>query len=106
MQYNTAGGTVEVSTTEQDGQAQLLVSNTGPTIPATEIAALFDPFHRHSERTTASNGTGLGLSIVNAVVQAHHGTVDAGPRDGGGLTIRVTLPSSLLSTVMRPAVAQ
>ena len=33
-------------------------------------------------------GLGLGLSIVRSVASAHDGTVQAVPRDGGGLVVR------------------
>uniref|UniRef100_UPI001F305921 ATP-binding protein n=1 Tax=Streptomyces sp. NRRL S-337 TaxID=1463900 RepID=UPI001F305921 len=53
------------------------------------------PFRRlRTERTGSDKGVGLGLSIVRSVVRAHDGTLTTGPRDGGGLTLRVELPAS------------
>ncbi|MEU8324071.1 ATP-binding protein [Nonomuraea sp. NPDC048881] len=40
----------------------------------------------------SANGSGLGLSIVRAVVQAHGGEVTATPREGGGLSVTISLP--------------
>jgi signal transduction histidine kinase len=75
--------------------ATITVTNSGPVIPAYEVAALFEPFRRlDGDRVTSSNGAGLGLSIARSVARAHGGTVEARPRDGGGLVVTVRLPGS------------
>ncbi|KPC68085.1 histidine kinase, partial [Streptomyces sp. NRRL F-6602] len=87
------GGWGEVSTELQHGQAVLVVTNTGPVVPAYEIDQLFEPFRRlRTERTGSDKGVGLGLSIVRSVTRAHGGRITAEPREGGGLVMRVTLP--------------
>lgn len=87
------GGWVEVTTEAQHGQAVLVVSNTGPVVPAYEIDNLFEPFRRlRTERTGSDKGVGLGLSIARSVARAHGGRIIAEPREGGGLVMRVTLP--------------
>ncbi|MFE6287397.1 sensor histidine kinase [Streptomyces sp. NPDC057877] len=94
VRYNIPeGGWVEVTTDVQGGQAVLVVSNTGPVVPAYEIDNLFEPFRRlRTERTGSDKGVGLGLSIVRSVARAHGGHIYARPREGGGLEMRVTLP--------------
>ncbi|MFJ9739137.1 sensor histidine kinase [Streptomyces sp. NPDC101166] len=94
VRYNVpADGWVEVTTEVQHGQAVLVVSNTGPVVPAYEIDNLFEPFRRlRTERTGSDKGVGLGLSIVRSVARAHGGHIAAQPREGGGLVMRVTLP--------------
>ncbi len=94
VRYNVAEqGWVEVTTDVEHGQAVLVVSNTGPVVPAYEIDNLFEPFRRlRTERTGSDKGVGLGLSIVRSVARAHGGHIYAQPREGGGLVMRVTLP--------------
>ncbi|QNE74367.1 HAMP domain-containing protein [Streptomyces finlayi] len=94
VRYNVAeNGWVEVATEVQPGQALLVVSNTGPVVPAYEIDNLFEPFRRlRTERTGSDKGVGLGLSIARSVARAHGGRIIAEPREGGGLVMRVTLP--------------
>ncbi|MFH8407268.1 sensor histidine kinase [Streptomyces sp. NPDC018019] len=86
-------GWVEVTTEPQPGCAVLVVTNTGPAVPAYEVENLFEPFRRlRTERTGSDKGVGLGLSIVRSVVRAHDGSITATPREGGGLEMRVVLP--------------
>ncbi|MGC9543334.1 sensor histidine kinase [Streptomyces sp. UG1] len=94
VRYNVPEeGWVEVTTDVQHGQAVLVVSNTGPVVPAYEIDNLFEPFRRlRTDRTGSDKGVGLGLSIVRSVVRAHGGHISAEPREGGGLVMRVTFP--------------
>ncbi|MEU2116988.1 HAMP domain-containing sensor histidine kinase [Streptomyces sp. NPDC016459] len=94
VRYNVPeGGWVEVTTEVVDGQAVLVVTNTGPVVPAYEIDNLFEPFRRlRQERTGSDKGVGLGLSIARSVARAHGGRIIAEPREGGGLVMRVTLP--------------
>ncbi|WP_217246013.1 HAMP domain-containing sensor histidine kinase [Streptomyces sp. AC602_WCS936] len=94
VRYNVAErGWVEVTTSVENGQAVLVVTNTGPVVPAYEIDNLFEPFRRlRTERTGSDKGVGLGLSIARSVARAHGGHIYAQPREGGGLVMRVTLP--------------
>ncbi|WP_395294099.1 sensor histidine kinase [Kitasatospora hibisci] len=97
VRYNTAGGWVEITTAGvPGGGGELVVSNTGPVVPGYELEHIFEPFRRvkGADRTRSDKGVGLGLSIVRSVVRAHGGTVDATPRAGGGLTMRVRIPGA------------
>ncbi|MFB7619411.1 sensor histidine kinase [Kitasatospora sp. NPDC056181] len=95
VRYNAPGGWVEITTTVVPGNAgELVVSNTGPVVPGYELEHIFEPFRRvkGADRTRSDKGVGLGLSIVRSVVRAHGGTIEATPRSGGGLTMRVRIP--------------
>jgi signal transduction histidine kinase len=93
VRHNAPGGWLAVTTQAANGWAVLTVSNTGPVVPAYEIETLFQPFRRlHRERVDGGRGFGLGLSIVRAVAMAHGGSVQAVPREGGGLVVTVALP--------------
>jgi signal transduction histidine kinase len=94
VRYNVPeGGWVDVGTEVQHGHAVLVVSNTGPVVPAYEIDNLFEPFRRlRTERTGSDKGVGLGLSIARSVARAHGGVISAEPREGGGLLMRVAIP--------------
>jgi signal transduction histidine kinase len=91
------GGWVHVTCgTRPDGTVGVTVSNTGPVVPRYEVPRLFEPFRRFGPERVAAGvpGAGLGLSIVRAVARAHGGSVQAEPRDGGGLVVTVILPTA------------
>lgn len=96
VRHNVHGGEVWVRTSTTPGRCELVVSNSGQRLDQTTVEELFTPFKRAADRTTGK-GTGLGLSIVRAIVLAHQGTVRLVAREGGGLEVRVSLPSSLSS---------
>jgi signal transduction histidine kinase len=95
IRHNHDGGELTVTTRSRDGEAELIVTNTGPVVPPYEVETIFEPFRRlGTDRIRSDRGSGLGLSIVRATTTAHGGTVTAEPRPGGGLTITVRLPVS------------
>jgi signal transduction histidine kinase len=89
--YNTAGGTVAISTTARDQTSILRVVNTGAVIPADMVERLFLPFTRLDDRTR-HEGFGLGLALVSSIATVHNGTVHATAVATGGLDITVRLP--------------
>jgi signal transduction histidine kinase len=93
VRHNTSGGTVQLSTGQEDGRAVISVANTGPVISPAEVTRLFRPFERlAAPRASNGNGHGLGLSIVAAIAEAHGATITAHPRPEGGLCIQVSFP--------------
>ncbi|MGH9057289.1 MAG: sensor histidine kinase [Acidimicrobiales bacterium] len=95
LRHNTTRGRIEVSTVSAPGRATLTVSNTGPSVPPSEIERLFQPFQQAgSERVGHTDGHGLGLAIVQAIAHAHHAKITARPRPEGGLDIAVRFAPS------------
>jgi signal transduction histidine kinase len=91
LSYNVPAGQVEVTTGARNGQAFLLVANTGPPVPAGQIRRLFQPFQRlDPDRADQPGGSGLGLSIAAAIAIAHDAALSARPGKHGGLSIEVT----------------
>ena len=92
LRYNLPGGEVWVSTRTVAGGGELTVANTGPVVDPADAGRIFQPFERLSDRTS-HDGFGLGLAIVASIAAIHGGTATARPRDGGGLSVTVTIPS-------------
>jgi len=77
-----------------DGVAVLEVRDHGPGLTEEQGRRIFERFYRaDSSRTRESGGSGLGMAIVAAIVGTHGGHVEVAPTEGGGLTVRVTLPT-------------
>jgi signal transduction histidine kinase len=94
IRYNHLLGKLWLRTDSVDGQARLIVGNTGYEVEPADVPGLFEPFRRGGWERTGSRGSGLGLSIVRAVCDAHGGTVSAVAQDGGGLEVTVALPAA------------
>ncbi|WP_246857700.1 cell wall metabolism sensor histidine kinase WalK [Oerskovia sp. KBS0722] len=99
-QHTPAGTPVEIAlgSQVQDGGdvpvGVLEVRDHGPGITPEQAAHVFERFYRaDSSRNRASGGSGLGMAIVAAIVGAHHGHISVAPTQGGGLTVRVELPT-------------
>ncbi|WP_328461166.1 HAMP domain-containing histidine kinase [Actinoplanes sp. NBC_00393] len=94
IRYNHLLGSLWLRTGSVNGQAQLVVGNTGYEVEPADVPGLFEPFQRGGWERTGSRGSGLGLSIVRAVCDAHGGTVSAVAIEGGGLEVTVSLPAA------------
>lgn len=94
IRYNHLMGKLWLRTDNVDGQARLVVGNTGYEVDPGDVPGLFEPFRRGGWERTGSRGSGLGLSIVRAVCDAHGGTVSAVAQPGGGLEVTVSLPAA------------
>ena len=70
-----------------DGQALVVVGDTGPGLAQKVIDQLFQPFV-----TTKEKGMGLGLSICRSIVESHGGRLWATPNPVKGVTFQFTLP--------------
>jgi len=96
IRHNVPGGRIEIATGTDAGHAVLSVANSGPLIPAREVARLFQPFQRlHLQPKTSTDGVGLGLAIVQAIADAHNAVVTARAPSGGGLRVAVEFPAAL-----------
>ncbi|OOG35793.1 histidine kinase [Rhodanobacter sp. C06] len=90
--FSPDGEPVSVAVRVERERLLLEVSDRGPGIPEDERARIFDMFYSVSRGDRASQSTGLGLAICRGMIGAHGGSVEALPREGGGTTIRVSLP--------------
>jgi signal transduction histidine kinase len=94
VRHNNPGGWIGIRTIVQADSAVFEIANTGASIPAEQIPALFEPFARAKQRLNSSDGVGLGLSIASAIARAHNATITGRPRPGGGLEMSITIPTS------------
>jgi signal transduction histidine kinase len=86
------GAPIEVTVTEQDGQAVFSVRDHGPGIAPADQGRIFERFVQLSPTEQHRGGFGLGLWIVRKIVDSFHGTLELTSAPGEGSTFTVTLP--------------
>jgi two-component system OmpR family sensor kinase len=81
--HTPPGTRVTASLAVTDNEVTVAIVDDGPGIPAHLLPEVFERFARgDSSRSRAAGSTGLGLAIVAAVVEAHHGRVEATSQPG------------------------
>lgn len=80
---------VVVSTTNEDGNVSIVVSDNGTGIPEKVIEKIFQPFFTTKP---SGQGTGLGLSLSYDIVKAHGGELKVETREGSGTSFYIKLP--------------
>lgn len=89
LQVMTDGGELTVKGQIKGDFAEILVTDTGPGIPAADLEKIFDPFF-----TTKEKGVGLGLSIVKKIVEGNDGEIVVESAPGESTTFTISLPLS------------
>ncbi len=93
IRYNTPGGFIRVTTSDDGAAAHLVVESDGPLLDERKVQELGQPFRRlGADRTAVDGSIGLGLSIVAAITSAHGGSLGLHARPEGGLRVVITLP--------------
>ena len=97
IKYNRPNGSVTVSVRQKNGQAMILVKDTGIGISPENQEKIFDPFFRvDKSRSRAMGGAGLGLALVDSIAQEHGGSVKVLESNEKGSTIALMLPVNSL----------
>ena len=100
IKYNRPNGSVTVSVKEKNGQAMILVKDTGIGISPENQKKIFDPFFRvDKSRSRAMGGAGLGLALVDSIAREHGGSVKVLESNEKGSIIALMLPISSLERV-------
>jgi len=93
IKYNRRGGRVIVRTAVQQGQALLVVRDSGIGIAAEHLAHLGERFYRVDKaRSRQVGGTGLGLSIARSIAITHGGRLAVASIPDEGTTVTLVLP--------------
>ncbi len=97
IQYTPAGGQVTVILNSSYDQALIQIQDTGIGIAPEDRKRIFERFYRvNSDRSRSTGGSGLGLAIADAIVQAHHGSLQLQSELGKGSTFTIHLPLEVL----------
>jgi signal transduction histidine kinase len=94
VQYNRAGGDVNIRVGREDGDVAIDVRDTGIGIPAADCTRVFEPFYRaDAARSRDAGGAGLGLAVARAIVERHGGHITCASEPGAGTLISIRLPA-------------
>jgi signal transduction histidine kinase len=90
VKFTDSGGSVTVNLDERNGDARVVVTDTGAGIAPDFLPHVFDPFRQADGSTTRRHGgLGLGLAIVRRLAEMHGGWVKA-ESEGIGCGARFT----------------
>ena len=98
VKYTPAGGRAVVRSALEGNDAVITVSDSGPGVPASEQARVWDRLYR-GDASRTQRGLGLGLSLVRAIVEAHGGRVALRAGAEGGAVFEVRVPAVLSAQV-------
>jgi len=93
LKYTPAGGTVRVVGKAEAQSWSVIVSDTGPGIPAEALDRVFEPFFRLArDEHSGIEGNGLGLAICRELVTQLHGEITLISVVGQGTSVSVRFP--------------
>jgi len=93
VKFAPAGGQVDVSATQANGEVRVAVADTGPGIAAEDLDRIFEEFQQTEAGARQSEGTGLGLALSKRFVEMHGGRIWCDSTVGKGSTFVFTLPA-------------
>ncbi len=93
LRYVPRGGRIVLGLESQRDAWRLIVDDNAPGIDVGLAQQLFEPFYR-ADAQESPGGSGLSLATARAIVEGHHGRIEATHSPIGGLRITVILPSS------------
>ncbi len=86
------GAAAAVTYRTEGDMLDIVVSDAGPGVPASELPHLFDRFYKSD--SSRQGGSGLGLAIAREHARRLGGELTAEPGATGGLVFRLSLPVS------------
>ncbi len=74
VKYNQPSGSINYRLYQEQSEVVFVISNSGPSIPASHREKIFDRFYQ-VDSSRAQTGSGLGLSLCREIAQAHGGSI-------------------------------
>jgi two-component system, chemotaxis family, sensor kinase Cph1 len=90
IKFTPEGGSISVRAEAENAEVRVTVADTGPGVPADQLANVFDRYWQ--ARRSDQEGSGLGLFIAKGIVEAHSGRIWTEAHMGSGATFIFILP--------------
>lgn len=92
LEHTPPQGSVEINLAPMQDNILLQVRDSGPGIPAEDLARIFERFYQGKQKSNRTKPGGLGLSITKRIVELHSGTIYVDSQHGRGSTFTIKLP--------------
>jgi signal transduction histidine kinase len=92
VKFAPAGGLVDVTATQANGEVRVSVADNGPGIAVEDLERIFEEFQQTEAGARQHEGTGLGLALSRRFVEMHGGRIWCDSEVGTGSTFVFTLP--------------
>jgi signal transduction histidine kinase len=93
LTHGASDAPVTVTTRQSEGEFELSVTNTGPSIAPETMGRIFEPYSRPPDGNRHA-GLGLGLYIASEIARSHGGSIAAASTPAAGTTFTFRLPSA------------
>jgi signal transduction histidine kinase len=93
VKFTPAGGAVDVSAAQVNGEVRISVADTGPGLGPDDHDRIFEEFQQTDAGVEQREGTGLGLALSKQFVELHGGRIWVDSELGEGSTFVFTLPA-------------
>jgi signal transduction histidine kinase len=93
VKFTPAGGAVDVSAAQVNGEVRVSVADTGPGLAPQDHDRIFEEFQQTELGLEQHEGTGLGLALSKRLVELHGGRIWVESEPGEGSTFVFTLPA-------------
>ena len=94
VKFTSAGGSVDVTATQANGEVRVAVADTGPGIADDDLGRIFEEFQQTEAGARQHEGTGLGLALSRRFVEMHGGRIWCDSEVGKGSTFVFTIPAA------------
>lgn len=96
IKYSPTGAVIKVSIQLKHGKPQVIIRDEGMGIADEHLPHIFERFYRAApDPNEESRSGGLGLAIAEAIIHAHHGTIDCASTLGEGSIFTLHFPSGI-----------
>lgn len=90
LKYTESGGSITVSSREEEGFVQVIVSDTGCGIPPEHLPNVKKKFYKANQLV---RGSGIGLAVADEIAAMHGGSLQIESQVGVGTVVTVNLPT-------------
>lgn len=92
FEFSPMNSVIEVVIKKNGSQAEILISNDGPSIPDYALPRLFEKFYSLPRPLTGKKSSGLGLVFVRQILKLHNASIAIENGTHQGVIVRCLLP--------------